>query len=332
MTNDLINYEVKMNHPIQPLVSAVIPTKNRPSVVTRAVKSVLQQTFWRLEVVVVVDGPDPATAKALQQIDDPRLRVLVLPNSIGGAAARNAGVAMAEGEWIAFLDDDDEWLPQKIQLQIDAANRSQAKFPIIACSVIAHTPHGEFIHPRRFPEVKEPLSEYILVRNSPGFGEGLIQTSGIFTSRELLRNVPFRDDLRKHQDWDWLLRVANLEGVEVQFVTEPLAIWYHSKTQKSVSNTHDWQYSLNWIKENRSLVTRRAYASFIMVEVGAQASAQGKWQEFLPLLWEAIRYGSPKPIDFLLCLGFWLVPRNTRRWLKGLLGEKQNLEQPLSTI
>ena len=94
-------------------VSAVIPTRGRPELLRRAVRSALAQTLRDIEVVVVIDGPDPVTHGVLQELaqQDSRLRVLALPSSVGGSDARNRGVDAAAGEWIAFLDDDDEWLP-----------------------------------------------------------------------------------------------------------------------------------------------------------------------------------------------------------------------------
>ena len=307
---------------MKPLVSVVIPTCSRPLLVKRAVQSVLQQTLQQVEAIVVIDGSDEGTCMELAKIDDPRLQTVQLLTSKGGAGARNAGVAESKAEWVAFLDDDDEWLPQKLELQLEAAKSSQYSCPIISCCLIARTPKGEFIYPRRFPQPAEPLSEYLLARNSFSFGEGLIQTSTIFTKRELLEKVPFQEGLPKHQDWDWILRVNSRAGVGIDFVSEPLAIWYLWEKRQSTSSTSNWQNSLTWIRQNRHLVTPRAYSAFLMVQVGSQAAYQREWKEFLPLLWEAIRYGKPKAIDFLLYLGMWLIPRETRRSLRGLLGKK----------
>src|ERR1700676_1259948 len=104
-----------------PLISAVIPTRNRPQLLTRAVYSALQQTYSNLEVIVVVDGTDSVTMEALARISDPRLRVIVLSQNQGGSNARNAGVQAALGEWIAFLDDDDQWMPNKTACQLALA-------------------------------------------------------------------------------------------------------------------------------------------------------------------------------------------------------------------
>jgi glycosyltransferase involved in cell wall biosynthesis len=105
------------------LVSAVIPTRGRPEFLLRAVRSVLGQTLRKIEAVVVIDGQDPATERAVKMLarEDGRVRVIALPTSIGGSAARNRGVDEASGEWIAFLDDDDEWMPGKLAIRGNAA-------------------------------------------------------------------------------------------------------------------------------------------------------------------------------------------------------------------
>ena len=100
------------------LVSVVIPTLDRPKLLLRAIDSVLRQTYEKIEVIVVVDRPDPDTISAVRAVNDPRLQLIVNPQPSTAAGARNAGADHARGEWIAFLDDDDEWLPSKLERQI----------------------------------------------------------------------------------------------------------------------------------------------------------------------------------------------------------------------
>src|SRR3954465_7064913 len=103
-----------------PLVSAVIPTRNRPDLVCRAVRSALNQTYPNFEVVVVVDGPDPATVAVLEELRSPRVRIIALPENVGGSEARKIGPPEARGEWVALLDDDDEWMNRKVERQLEA--------------------------------------------------------------------------------------------------------------------------------------------------------------------------------------------------------------------
>lgn len=311
---------------MEPLVSVVIPTCNRSLLVKRAVESALAQTIKKLEVIVVIDGPDEGTRLVLSEIDSPQLRVIELPVSRGASEARNTGVSKALGKWIAFLDDDDEWLPQKLELQIETASRSRHAFPIVACRLIARTPKGEFIWPRRLLTQSESLSEYLLVRNTLFQGEGLIQTSTLLTNKDLLQKVPFTSNLQRHQEWDWLLRVTCLEGVGIEFVAEPLVIWYAEERRKSISGKNNWHYSLTWIQENRHLVTPRAYAAFVMTVVSMLAARENDWKAFWSLLREAMQSGKPQPIDFLLYIGMWLIPQDARRQLRAFLKRIQKNE------
>jgi len=300
--------------PSNPAVSVVIPTFARPALVLRAVESVLTQTFSNLEVIVVIDGGDSATITSLQSLSTPRLRLLPLERQVGGSRARNEGVSIAKGEWIAFLDDDDLWFPKKLEKQIAVARASDSTDPIVACQVVARTPGGDVVWPRKLPT--EPLSEYLLARDSWAQGDGLMQTSTLLVTRRLLQKVKFQDGLRKHQDWDWLLRAAKEPGTRVEFVNEPLAVWNLREPSGSVSRKLDWQASLNWIRERRGLVTRRAYAGFIATQIASQAARQRHWKAFFPLLTEMFRMGRPKAIDMCLLVGMWLVPGSLRERLR----------------
>jgi len=153
-----------------PQVSAVIPTRHRPGSLLQAVESALAQTYALAEVMVVIDGPDPATESMLQAINHPRVRVVALPAPVGGSDARNAGVAAARGEWVAFLDDDDEWLPNKIERQLAMLPLGNGD-PIVSCRFLARTAAGDRIWPERLPQPSEPLCEYLLARRggSDGF-------------------------------------------------------------------------------------------------------------------------------------------------------------------
>ena len=116
-----------MNHQT-PVVSAVIPTRNRPELVSRAVRSVLSQTVGDIECIVVIDGPDMATDQALREIADSA----VASDGASGKRRRMRGQESrrprcARAEWVALLDDDDEWLPYRLEKQLaavaSAANR-----------------------------------------------------------------------------------------------------------------------------------------------------------------------------------------------------------------
>ncbi len=139
--------------------------------------------------------------------------------------------------------------------------------------------------------------------------------STILTKKELLKKVPFREDLIAHFDWDWLLRVSTLEGVDVEFVPErdPLAIFHMEASRFRISNETDWRYSLSWAKTNNHLLTQRAFISFILTQVSLHAVRMKQLKAFKILLLEAYKYGEPRWIDLLAYTLIWFIPRKIRK-------------------
>jgi glycosyltransferase involved in cell wall biosynthesis len=301
------------------VVSVIIPTFRRPDLVLRAVTSALNQTVAEIEVIVVVDGRDQPTGAALRTIPDPRLRVYFPDEHLGSAEARNAGVRLAGAPWVAFLDDDDEWLPRKLEAQLRTARASRAQYPIVSCPMIARDETGDFLWPRRLPFVGEPLSEYFFCRRTPFTGEGMVINSAILTSRELAGRVPFRRGLERHLDPDWLMRAATVPGAALEFVPdpEPLLIWHIERERARITTQRNWVQSLDYARGNRELFTARGYAAFVLHVVGSNAAAQGVHSAFLPLLREAFGRGRPAPVDLLSHLGNFLLPSRVQRRVAG---------------
>ena len=298
----------------EPLISVVIPTINRPSLVTGAVDSALRQSLQSIEVIVVVDGPDEETRRVLRRIDDPRLSVLPLAENVGLGGARHAGIDAARGRWIALLDDDDEWLPQKLEIQLDTALRSRHRLPIITCRVVAHRHYGDVVRPQRPLSQGEALSEYLFCRTRLLYGEGLILPSTILAPRDLLCDIRFRHRGAPFEGSDWLLRAVQREGVGVEFVAapEPLALWRCEETRPRMSNGCDWRASLAWAAAEASLLTPRAHAGFILSRVSLEARRAGDKSAFWRLPREAFRRGRPTLFDLLAHTFIWLVPLRLR--------------------
>jgi glycosyltransferase involved in cell wall biosynthesis len=315
------------------LVSAVIPTRGRPELLMRAVRSVLAQTLEQLEAVVVIDGKDPATEHELKILaqEDKRIRVVALAESIGGSAARNRGVQHALGEWIAFLDDDDEWLPNKLQAQLAAVSNARTFAVIGTCKIIARTPGNDYVWPRRLPEPGEKIADYLLSRRTLSRGEGSIQTSTFFVHRSLILAHPFKYGQLKHQDTEWLLRVGMLPGIEVLFVNEVLAIHYIEEERSSVSSKSNWRYSLAWLRTDRHLFTPRALTGFAFHQIAPEAAEQGDWRAFPILLFEVVRHGQATVRDYLIFMAMWLLPRRRRRSLRDWIARQPGLRPLVHT-
>lgn len=315
-----------MNEPLpshSPLVSAIIPTRQRPSLVVRAVHSALAQSLPSLEAIVVIDGPDVETEKALESIKDPRLRVVSLPKRIGGSETRNLGVQLSRGRWVAFLDDDDEWFPRKIDLQLQLAQRAPQPNFLVSCRLLAVTPRANYEWPKRFPAADEPLSEYLLTRDSFFRGERSIQTSTFFGKRDLFAACPFRADQLKHQDTDWLLRAAKLPRFSVLFVDEILTRHFIEEERSSTSSQSNWRYSFDWARQNRELFTPRAYSGFMINNVAPEAADAKAFSAILPLVSEFLRFGEVRFRELFVFAAMWLFPRPFRRRLRDFLRKRR---------
>jgi glycosyltransferase involved in cell wall biosynthesis len=306
---------------INPVVSVIIPTRQRPTLLLRAVRSVLAQTFRDLEVIIVIDGPDPETERALETTNDHRVRALPLPNRVGGSITRNLGVEASRGHWVAFLDDDDEWLAHKIESQLQLAQRAKQLNFLVSCRLLAVTPRASYEWPRRFPYRDEPLSEYLLTRDSLFRGERSIQTSTFFGEKRLFLECPFRPDQVKHQDTDWLLRAAKLPGFSVLFVDEVLAHHFIEEERTSTSSQSNWRYSLNWARQNRELFTPRSYSGFLINQVAPEAADNKSIAAMFLLASEFLRFGKSRFRELCVFAAMFLFPRPYRRRFRDFLGK-----------
>ncbi|WP_127506043.1 glycosyltransferase family 2 protein [Actinoplanes solisilvae] len=304
-------------------VSVVIPTCNRPELATRAVHSALAQTHENLEVIVVVDGPDDATHEALAQVGDERLRVIGLPERGKAPNARNVGARNARGEWVALLDDDDEWLPSKIAVQLELAATATKASPIVATRMISRTPRSDTVMPRRLPEPGEPLSEYLTVRRGLFYGDGFIQTSTIMAPAELLRRVPFTVGLRRQQELDWTLRALQQEDVELLYSPEALVLWHQDENRERISLQNPWEEQLEWLRSSRDLFTPKAYAAVTMSVLSSMAAPTRSLKVFRELLDEARTHGDPSTIDYVTFLQIWALPPDVRHRVRdAVVGRK----------
>jgi glycosyltransferase involved in cell wall biosynthesis len=193
-------------------VSVVIPTRDRPRLLQRALASALRQVGVVAEVVIVDDGGNlPVTVAAAGG----RVRVLRRERSEGVSAARNVGIAAARGEWVAFLDDDDVWAPTKLESQLAAAASGQAGFSFTGTVAIDLDGAVRYIES---PPDPERLHDVLLTRN------GVSSGSNLAARTDLVRSIGgFDESLRVLEDWDINLRLAS--AADAAIVPEPLVAY-----------------------------------------------------------------------------------------------------------
>ena len=210
---------------IIPIVSIIIPTYNRADLISRSVKSVLNQTFKNFEIIIVDDGSTDDTENVVKSFDDLRIKYIKCEKNKGACVARNIGIKIAKGKCIAFQDSDDEWLPEKLKKQMNI-------FKTLPQENIVYT---------GFWRIKDNKKTYIplgRVRQKEGniykelLKGNFISTQTILAKKECFKKAGmFDENLPRFQDWDLVLRLAKYYNFK--FIDEPLALCYF--TSKSIS-------------------------------------------------------------------------------------------------
>ena len=200
-----------------PAVSILMPTFDRLEFVPPAIESVFAQTFTEWELIIADDGSGAETKAYLQSLHHPRIKVLWLPHSGRPPVARNAALRAARGEYVAFLDSDDLWLPRKLELQVASLRRQPARrwggtaFALVdaAGAPVAAAHAG-------WPAVSGRVRDRLLT-------DAVIATPSVIATRSLLEQVgPLDEELVMNDDGDLWLRFAAVS--ELDGIDEPLTL------------------------------------------------------------------------------------------------------------
>ena len=225
-------------------VSVVIPTYNRRELVVQAVRSVLYQSYADFSCTVVDNGSTDGTQQAVRSLEDPRVRVLVVENALGGAGARNVGIeASRDARWVAFLDSDDLWAPEKLERQLSClADNPASRWSATACVDVS--PQLTVSHALRLPD-EPPVGSPAKLVGSAELVARLEQdnylpagNSTVLVSIDLLADTGGYDAaLRTCDDWDLWLRLARRSPLT--YLDVPLAA-YRIWDGQSSNYEHDF--------------------------------------------------------------------------------------------
>ena len=205
-----------------PKISVIIPTYKRPDILCRAIDSVLIQDFKDYEIIIIDDNGlgsvvQKETEKLMRQkyLDQ---RIYYIPNekSLGGGGARNVGITAAKGEFIAFLDDDEDWLPGKLSKQMKKYSECTENTGVIDTGVLLIKENGEKIY--RSPEMQGWIFEDLLSKS----GKSAPKLSTILCRKSVLEKVGLFDSaFRSRQDLDLYIRLSRV--CKFDSINEPLA-------------------------------------------------------------------------------------------------------------
>lgn len=225
----------------RPLFSVVIPVYNRTEALERAVRSCLLQSWLDYEVIVVDDGSDEPIASSLESVEDPRVRCIRVEPNAGVSNARNVGMQQASGQYVAFLDSDDEFTPDK--LAVCAREIEAQGFPHDLCLgsriyICREGGHRAAI-PSHLIEPGEDVYRYLFVRG------GILSTDTLVVSRDLACQTQFRVDLTRHEDYDFMGRLAQA-GAQFHMLPDALAIWHDDVDQGRLTQSTGFRQSRYW--------------------------------------------------------------------------------------
>lgn len=296
-------------------VSVVIPTHNRAALVKQTIDSVLGQTEPAREILVVDDGSTDDTLAQLAAYGD-RIRV-IHQEQAGVAAARNNAFRAAVGKWIGFVDDDDIWLPTKLQCQMVLINQN-AELGLVHCSDYAVDDDLKILYPRIIPQDQRgDIFERLLKGN-------FIFQSCAMVRRDALEAAGYMDaSLRFAPDWDLWLKIA--ANYPTDFAAEPLVWCRHSasgcltkdiKLERRLQEMHEIFERAITLRQlapevrsgARHELERRSAASWLM---------EGRNDRALPHSLKAL-ISQPASLEGYRLLAHSLVPKGVRDWAKRL--------------
>ncbi|MFC2157980.1 glycosyltransferase family 2 protein [Acidobacteriota bacterium] len=274
---------------MNPSVSVVIPTFNRAGVIERCIKSVQDQTYRDFEIVVVDDASKDNTAEVVEKIQDERIRYIKLEKNTGPSQSRNIGIEKSRGKYIAFLDDDDEWLPEKLEVQVRIFDEADEKIGAVYSAFWRIQKNKRLYIPSKKIKKKEgDLLDNVLKRY-------MIGTPAILVRKDVLDEVGYFDaELRALVDWDLWIRIAR--AYHFRFVDKPLTVSYYSKVSVSANRMNVIAAYEVLLKKHADIIMKnRSVLAKIYLRMGNAYSHSGKASEGRSYFFLSLRNNPFKP-------------------------------------
>jgi glycosyltransferase involved in cell wall biosynthesis len=294
-----------------PIFSIVIPAYNRADTIMPTLESVLKQTVQDYECVVVDDGSADAEnlKRVIEGLNDPRFRYIWQENG-GGGAARNTGILAAKGKYIAFLDSDDLFLPEKLEKCAAHMNEDPLK-ALYSKMYVDRGVDKMWVRPDRAIGADEDMGAYLFISNQ------FIQTSTIVINTRTAQDVLFDPALRKGQDLDFCLRLHR-KGVRFFMIDDPLTVWVDQTESGRTSRTKGFEAPLAWLERSKHMMTPQAEAGY-RATVLFYYMAKHKPLTALGDLWAGLKVGVPPKVLARQFLRGFLPGRLYRKLVNGFV-------------
>lgn len=213
-----------------PAVSIILPTYNREHLISFAIQSVLNQTYSNFELIIIDDGSQDNTGDVVRAFDDARIQYIQHDHNAGVSAARNTGIKQAKGKYIAFLDSDDEWLPEKLEKQLQLFWSQPTVAVIYSWLKIQKDSQDNNDQTIRSSKHRGYIYNDLLYTNIVGTPSTVIAKRECFESE-----IRFDSNLSCCEDWDVWLQLAKYYQFDV--ILEPL-VKYREHNEASRGSTN----------------------------------------------------------------------------------------------
>jgi glycosyltransferase involved in cell wall biosynthesis len=242
-------------------VSVIVPTFNRAQVVDRAIRSIIKQTFRPAEIIVIDDCSSDDTEGIISAyLGAIPLTYIRLERNGGGSAARNVGILRANGEYISFLDSDDEWHQDHLLFLLRAAVRQSGDF-VVASSAMRIGKKLRVLPSRKYPQRRSVTQKlHFVISAALAF-----QTSTLLMPQQTARRFMFDPHLRRHQDWDLVFRM--IENDVPMLLLSDATINYHIPSVDGVSVTRSELPSLRFLIKHKDYMSFKTTARFVALQI-----------------------------------------------------------------
>ena len=256
-----------------PTISIIMPSYNRAHLLGRAVKSALAQTFQDWELLIIDDDSSDNTEEVVRSFQDSRIRYIKHQQNQGPAASRNTGIrAASRSKYLAYLDDDDEWLPEKLEKQLEVFRRGEPSLGIVGCGRLNHTRRG---FKEVLPKVSGWVFEDVLAGRVTGAGTPLLLVKRFPPEPDFLFDEQFPALVER----DYVLRITR--SYQMDFVWEPLIKVYRDDGGPHVANPTGAAkaYSLLLGKYSSELKTRPLVRAYYYASMAKELCSLGRMAE-----------------------------------------------------
>lgn len=222
----LTTEQLRVQIPNPPLVSVIIPTYNRGSIIEKSINSVLNQTYESFELIIVDDGSTDNTEDVIYAINDKRLKYIKLEKNCGMCCARNIGTKHSKGDYIAIHDSDDLWVRNKLERHIKFMIDSKSDLSF--SKMERHYLDGRcIVVPNKNPDITNNLLQNLLRGN-------FIPSITMFMTRNMANGLEFDNSVKRFTDWDFAIRAVK-NGYKIGYIPEILAISFVQNDSSAVN-------------------------------------------------------------------------------------------------